>query len=266
MARKKKEFNKNGTFQTRFKRKFYESDLTQEALANVLGVSRPTLVGWLEGKNLPDILSLEKIARYFEVSADYLLGLSEAESPDISVRAAAEYTGLSEEAVKRLHNGLFDPARKLNGWHKRVKEDNLYMASMLIESDDFQKIIENIAAVAKEAYMEKSMTLLAKRYFKLSAHFANSECNDTNDEERNIGIAKLSRILEMTGSKANKNILNKLPEMNNNEIVGNVYEALTKVKNANEIHQFHATKALNGYIDQVAREGQKLAEQDIEEK
>ena len=207
---------------------------------------------------------MEKIARYFEVSADYLLGLSEAESPDISVRAAVEYTGLTEEAVERLHNGLFDPACNRGVWYERKKEDNLHMASVLIQSDDFRKIIENITAVAKEAYMEKSMTLLAKRYFKLSAHFANSECNDTNDEERNIGIAKLSRILEMTGSKANKNILNKLPEMNNNEIVGNVYEALTKVKNANEIHQFHATKALNGYIDQIIKESCELAEQEIE--
>ena len=67
-------------------------------------------------------------------------------------------------------------------------------------------------------------------------------------------MANLSRILEMAGSRVDKNILNKLPGMNNNEIVGNVYETLMRVENANEIHQFHAAKALNSYIDQIVRE------------
>ena len=162
MARKKKEFNKDGTFQTRFRSKFIESNETQEALAKTLGISRPTLVSWLDGKNLPDILSLEKIARHFGVSADYLLGLSNTESPDVSVRAAVEYTGLTEDAVKRLNNGLFDPVCNRGAVYEHKKKDYLHTASTLIQSDDFQEIIDNITNVAREAYMERSMTLLVE--------------------------------------------------------------------------------------------------------
>ena len=69
----------------------------------------------------------------------------------------------------------------------------------------------------------------------------------------------------MAGSAVDKNILNKLPGMNDNEIVANICEALMRVENANEIHQFHAAKALNGYIDQIVRESCELAEEEIKE-
>lgn len=262
MARKKKEFNKKGAFQTRFKTKFYETDLTQEALANALGVSRPTLIGWLEGKNLPDILSLEKIARYFGVSADYLLGLSDTESPDISVRAAAEYTGLTEEAVKRLNNGLFDPARNRGVLYEQKKRDDLHTASALIRNDDFQKIIENITVVAKEAYMERTMTLLVERYFETAEHVVNSKFCYANEEERNAVAVNLSRILKMMGTRLDKKNAKKVPVMDDKEIVSHVYGTLTRIEHANELHQFHASKALNSYIDQIVRESRKLAEQE----
>jgi transcriptional regulator with XRE-family HTH domain len=55
---------------------------------------------------VPDIIKLTKIAQYFNVSADFLLGLSEVESPDANARSAVEYTGLTEAAVERLHIGI----------------------------------------------------------------------------------------------------------------------------------------------------------------
>ena len=266
MARTKKEFNKTGAFQIRFKKKFYESELTQEALANILGVSRPTVFGWLEGKNLPDILSLEKIARYFEVSSDYLLGLSNIESPDVSVRAAAEYTGLTEDALMRLNNGLFDPARNRGGLCERKKKADLQTASALIQSDQFQKIIENLTEVVRDACMEKIMTDLIDRYFKTAAHVVNSKFCYASDDEREFVISNLSCVLKMLGTRSDRNILKKVPKMDDKEITIHVYGTLTRVTQANELHQFHATKALNSYIDQMVSEGRIQAEQVIIEK
>lgn len=266
MPRKKKEFNKYGTFQTRFRTKFYESNLTQEALAKELGVSRPTVFGWFEGKNLPDILSLEKIARYFGVSADFLLGLSDVESPDISTRAAVEYTGLSEGAVERLHNGLFDSAHAGEGVFDRKKKSNLRTASALIQSEDFTKMIDNLHAVAREAYMEEVMTLLVKRYFETAAPIANSKFCYANDEERNVVVANLIQVLKMIGTRLDKKILKTVPEMSDREIVSHVYGTLNRVEHANELHQFHATKAFTGYIDQLVKNSCKEAERRFEGK
>lgn len=43
-----------------------ERDLSQEELANILGVSRQTIISLEKGKYNPSILLAFKIARYFE--------------------------------------------------------------------------------------------------------------------------------------------------------------------------------------------------------
>mgnify|MGYP003589139658 CR=1 FL=1 len=48
--------------------------LSQQALADVLQVSRSTVAMWETGASDPDTDSLQKIANYFGVSTDYLLG------------------------------------------------------------------------------------------------------------------------------------------------------------------------------------------------
>lgn len=50
--------------------------LTQQQLADELGITRSLLASWETGRILPDALSLAAISRFFNVSVDYLLGLS----------------------------------------------------------------------------------------------------------------------------------------------------------------------------------------------
>lgn len=47
---------------------------TQGEVAKVLGVTRPAYTAYETGKRNPDYETLQKIADYFEVSTDYLLG------------------------------------------------------------------------------------------------------------------------------------------------------------------------------------------------
>lgn len=46
------------------------------ALGKALGVSSSTITRWENGTILPSIQRLYDMARYFEVSSDYLLGLT----------------------------------------------------------------------------------------------------------------------------------------------------------------------------------------------
>ena len=50
------------------------NNLTQQKLADALGVSRSTVAMWENGKNEPDNAMLTKIAEYFHISTDELLG------------------------------------------------------------------------------------------------------------------------------------------------------------------------------------------------
>ena len=51
--------------------------LTQMQLAKCLSVGQSTISEWLSGKNEPSIESLWKLADYFDVSIDYLVGRKE---------------------------------------------------------------------------------------------------------------------------------------------------------------------------------------------
>lgn len=54
-----------------------EMDCTQNALAQVLGVTQDSISLWETGKRIPDTQYVVALARFFEVSTDYLLGLED---------------------------------------------------------------------------------------------------------------------------------------------------------------------------------------------
>lgn len=55
-------------------------EMTQEQVAETLGVSRQTISNWETGKSYPDIVSVIKMSDLYEVSLDYLLKGKEAET------------------------------------------------------------------------------------------------------------------------------------------------------------------------------------------
>lgn len=82
---------------------------TQQQIAEFLECNRATVTNYENGKRTPDVDTIVKLAKLYEVSADYLLGLSPAESTDKDNRCKiaesqldykAEYKRLREENVK----------------------------------------------------------------------------------------------------------------------------------------------------------------------
>ncbi len=63
-------------FAERFKELRYEKGLNQVELAKQLGVSNGVISLWENGLREPGMYSLIQIAKYFDVSIDYLVGLS----------------------------------------------------------------------------------------------------------------------------------------------------------------------------------------------
>ena len=62
-------------FQERLKELRKNKQLSQKALADILGTTNSSVCDWECGRSQPDIEMITKIATYFEVSSDYLLGL-----------------------------------------------------------------------------------------------------------------------------------------------------------------------------------------------
>ncbi len=70
---------------------------------DVLNVSRQAIGQYCNGTALPPADKIVILAQYFNVSADYLLGLSDAKTTDTDLKMIVDYTGLSEECVEKLH-------------------------------------------------------------------------------------------------------------------------------------------------------------------
>lgn len=68
--------------------------LSQVELAKILHVTKQTVSNWENGNIVPSVEMLMKIAKYFSVSTDYLLGLDN--------RQYIEVTGLTDRQIAHI--------------------------------------------------------------------------------------------------------------------------------------------------------------------
>ncbi len=78
------------------------SSITQ--FAKQLEMKRQSVDRYYNGERCPDAPALTQICERMNVSADWLLGLSDVRNPSVELRAVCEYTGLTEAAIKRITN------------------------------------------------------------------------------------------------------------------------------------------------------------------
>jgi transcriptional regulator with XRE-family HTH domain len=92
----------NDPFPSRLRLLLDRKGETQGKLAESIGVHRQSIGQWKDGTTVPDINALYKIAEYYNVSTDYLLGRTDFESPDIDAQAINKKIGLSDDAIYNL--------------------------------------------------------------------------------------------------------------------------------------------------------------------
>lgn len=115
--------------------------------AQEMDVPYTTFQKYYSGISLPGSEILCKLADYYKVSTDYLLGRTDARSPDTSVRAVAESTGLSEEAILTLET--------LKNRNNETGHTNIL--SLLLEYPDFDAILEAYALLISDRHGKLEM-------------------------------------------------------------------------------------------------------------
>lgn len=70
-------------------------NLTQSELARLLGITRSSVNAWEQGISIPSTQYVVELARTFNVSVDYLLG--------VDTSAVLNISGLNEEDVKLVY-------------------------------------------------------------------------------------------------------------------------------------------------------------------
>lgn len=110
-----------------------QRNLSQYELAERLGFSRGKLANYEQGSRQPDYETLIKIADYFNVSTDYLLGKSNGEnefSSDNRLSLTREEMKIFEELKKHpilFHDLSSDPEKKIKELIKLQKAKKLLL-------------------------------------------------------------------------------------------------------------------------------------------
>ena len=79
----------------------WERNLSQAELARKLGITRSSINSWESSTSLPSIRYLIDLAKFFHVTTDYMLGMSERTSMDIS-NLTQEDIALISDIASRL--------------------------------------------------------------------------------------------------------------------------------------------------------------------
>lgn len=100
------------TFAKRLKDERIKKNLNQTQLAECLYLDRSSISKYETGKQIPETPTLEKLAEFFGVSIDYLLGKTdfknyeqiEKDARTIALHSDYDYDELPDEARKEIEN------------------------------------------------------------------------------------------------------------------------------------------------------------------
>lgn len=121
-----------------------EHGITQDALADYLGVSFQAVSKWERGESYPDIETLPEIASYFSVSVDDLLGVNRAENEKEILRIIEEYDTVSDS--EKRHEIISDAIAKFpNDFRLKLRQ----MSDLAFRNNgkDYDKRLSQVRAV-----------------------------------------------------------------------------------------------------------------------
>lgn len=116
----------------RIEKRLNELKQTKSWLAQQMNMSLQSFSRMLGGNNNPRIDNVIELSKKLDISIDYLLGVSEESTIDVSLKDISEKTGLSVKSIEKLicykNNKLSD--RKLKALNLLLENDDLLLSSL----------------------------------------------------------------------------------------------------------------------------------------
>ena len=133
----------------------------QKDLAKHLSISSNIVSYWCNGTRKPNINQIVQISEYFNVSTDYLIGLSNTPTTDKDIQFICDYTGLTKESVEKLH-------------HEKTLTPT--------ENDEFTKEEQTQIIDSEFLILNK---FISEGYLKKTSYYYNKYINAVNLKSRN---------------------------------------------------------------------------------
>lgn len=120
-----------------------QKDITQEEIAKYIGVTRPAYSAYEGGKRTPDYNTLQKLADYFNVTTDYLLGRTVNPAPP-----------------DKITSSISDDSELIEFWDKLKEREDLqifFKQTKDMSPADIKKIMRIIKAIEDEEANDDSL-------------------------------------------------------------------------------------------------------------
>jgi len=167
----------NITINTNLKKLRQAKGITQEDLAEYVGISFQAISKWERGEAFPDITLLPKIAAYYNVSVDDLLGVGKIRQKE----KVEEYTKRAEtenalevwsEAIQEIPNDLSVMCAYMYALPNDRAEEKIRLAERLINESTDEEIY-TISALQTLCYVYNDMGEVeqAKKYAEQLPHY-----------------------------------------------------------------------------------------------
>lgn len=98
----------DNTLENRLKILRKENKYTQEDVAKKLGLTKSAYGYYEQGKTVPDAHTISKLANIFDVSTDYILGLTDEKNPKKEINNATTIAAHRLEDIEQLPDDAID--------------------------------------------------------------------------------------------------------------------------------------------------------------
>ncbi len=121
------------TIGERIIKKRKELNLTQEALGNELNVSRQAVYKWESDGAIPDLDKMIQLSKMFDVSIEWLLGLSENEKSNYNSEELENemYANIKNNIYEDFEKIISEHANEQTKYYRKIERDNNHIKNIV---------------------------------------------------------------------------------------------------------------------------------------
>ena len=170
----------SSTFANRLVELRESSGVSRQQLADSIGLSRASIEYYEKDKRHPDTDTIIKIAQYFHVTTDFLLGLSITPTKNKKLSDVCDFLNLPDKTVMRLKDGSSE------------------ILAQVLDSPEFWKIIKELSFALKyKAYLKVDGNLVAMAVLdKMGLHLQGTQPRDVPKEYLDVMLAVVETGIE----------------------------------------------------------------------
>lgn len=188
-----------------------EKKTTQEGLAKEVGVTRQAIAQYKDGKTQPTIDVLERMADYYEVTTDFLLGRTDVSSMDTDLQKVSKFTGLSEKALENIGMLSISPNIEISKYERTIPCSLREVLDMFLSNENFVmfwfnwvKMLSNSLMIRKDGdsltvlnhsgdYQDYNIWLLERAFSKVAIDVLDEVVNSVSQKAEN-GLLRIEKV------------------------------------------------------------------------